>query len=462
MFRLTSQQNRATYIGTPFCFFRLSPALPVDSAVDYQSLFRSLPDSYLLLAADGTILDNTDEHVAVSLLPRAQAVGRDIFVAYPSAPESQRQLRESHDYVRAHRQPHTMELLRYDLERPAEAGGGTKELYWEVTHYPVLDANGELQYILQRPQNVTARIHAERERQATEAALAEQHAMSEFVLDALPLIIWTTLADGTTTYLNRGWFEFTGQDPAINTATLDTTSLIHPDDLPAIMVAQKRGLETNSSYQFEYRLRRHDGEFRWLLGRAAPRRDEATGEITLWAGAATDIHQQRTLVRELETAAEEQLTLIEQAYQASRAVQHQRDTFYDLFRQAPAIIAVLRTPEHRFEFVNTLYQQLFPHRQLLGLTVAEAIPEVVEQGIVVLLDNVYRTGETFYGNELEMSLERDNTRELRPTYFNFIYKRFDDESGRPAGIMCFAFEVTELVYARQRLESSVNPDAPAA
>lgn len=129
-----------------------APALPVD----YQRLFRSLPDNYLLLAPDGTVLDNSDAHVQVSMLPREQAVGRNIFAAYPSDPESQQSLDASHEIVRRTHQAHAMPLLRYDLERPAALGGGTEERYWLLTHYPILDERGELEYILQRPQDVTA------------------------------------------------------------------------------------------------------------------------------------------------------------------------------------------------------------------------------------------------------------------------------------------------------------------
>lgn len=418
-----------------------------------------MPDSYLLLAADGTILDDTDEHVGVSMLPREQAVGRDIFDAFPSAPESQRLLRESHDSVRAHRQPHTMALLRYDLERPAAQGGGTEERYWEVTHYPILDDHGELRYILQRPQDVTARIRAEHARAEAESALVEERASTEFVLDTLPLILWLSRPDGTATFLNHGWFSFTGQDSTTDPAALDSSAFIHPDDLPGVLAAWQRAAETNSIGQFEYRLRRADGEYRWLLGRVAPRHDGA-GHITLWAGCATDIHQQRTLVREMEIAAEEQLVLVEQAYQASRDAQHQRDTFYGLFQQAPAMICVLRGPEHRYEFVNPIYQSVFPGRSLDGLTVAEALPELVEQGIIDLLDGVYRTGEPFYGNELLMTFD-DGRGGHADKYFNFIYQQFRELNGATAGVLVFAFEVTELVRARQRLERLANPDAPA-
>ncbi|MFC7668266.1 PAS domain-containing protein [Hymenobacter humi] len=119
--------------------------------------------------------------------------------------------------------------------------------------------------------------------------------------------------------------------------------------------------------------------------------------------------------------------------------------------QAPAMICILRGPEHTFEFVNPVYQQIFPHRELVGHPVAEILPEIKDQGIVELLDKVYQTGETFNGNELKLQLERDASKQLRDSYFNFIYQQFR-EKDQPAGIMVFAFEVTDLVLARQALE----------
>jgi hypothetical protein len=66
------------------------------------------------------------------MLPREQALGCNIFKAYPFASESQRELNESPEYVREHKQPHTMPLTRYDLLRPA-AGGGFEQCYRRIT-----------------------------------------------------------------------------------------------------------------------------------------------------------------------------------------------------------------------------------------------------------------------------------------------------------------------------------------
>jgi PAS domain-containing protein len=180
-------------------------------------------------------------------------------------------------------------------------------------------------------------------------------------------------------------------------------------------------------------------------------------------GAASDIHEQRQMVQELLQANEQQAALADQAYATYQRAESQRETYENLFTQAPAIICVLRGPEHRYEFVNPLYQQVFPHRQLLGRPVAEALPELVPQGVIGLLDQVYRTGETFRAQELPLQLERDAGQALRDSYFNFTYQQFQ-EDGQPAGIMVFAFEVTEFVRARQALEQlrTTNPKAPLA
>ena len=425
--------------------------------IDYQALFQALPGAYLLLAPDGHVLDNSDQHVAVSLLPRAQAVGRHIFDAYPSAPEGQADLHASHEQVRRTLRPDAMPLLRYDLERPAELGGGTEERYWQVTHYPLLDAQGQLQYILQMPQDVTAAHRARLAAAETQKALDEAQQRTEFILDSLPVLVWTNRPDGTPDYFNPRWLEFTGLTLAEMLA-LDGNTLTHPEDQAGLRQGWQQALATGMPFQYEYRLRRHDGQYRWVLLRASPRRD-AAGQIIMWVGAASDIHEQRLMVQELLHANEQQAVLSEQAYQQYQNAESQRETYETLFMQAPAAIGILRGPEHRHEFVNPPYEQILGGRPVLGRPIAEALPEVAAQGFVALLDQVYQTGETYHGNEVPIRLAGSS----EDQYFNSTYQQFR-ENGQPAGIIVFSFEVTDLVHARQTLEKlhDTSPGAPLA
>jgi PAS domain S-box-containing protein len=417
-------------------------------SIDYQQLFHLFPDSLLLLLPDGTVADNSNAHVEVSLLPRAQAVGRDIFAAYPSAPDSQRELFESHEYVRQHLEPHTMGLLRYDLERPAELGGGTEERYWQITHYPLFDEQGQLEFILQRPQDVTAQTLATRQAEAASQALLDVQERNCFILESLPVMVWTNTPDGQPDYFNPRWLQFTGQQMD-ELLTGDWRHLAHPDDQAALAATWQEALASGQAFQHEYRLRRHDGEYRWVLIQAAPRR-AAAGHITMWVGSASDIHAQRQLVAELLQTNEQQAALSEQAYQTYQQAESQRQTYDKLFTEVPALIAVLRGPEHRYEFVNPAYQQLFPHRHLRSRPVGEALPEVAQQGLVELLNHVYTTGESFRDPALRLALERDAGGPLQEAYIDLTLQQFKEQN-QPAGILVFAVEVTALVHAQAEL-----------
>ena len=309
------------------------------SPVDYSALFRALPGSYLLLAPDGTVLNNSDQHVEASLLPRSQAVGRNLFEAYPSAPGSQRDLAASLEQVQRTLRPDTMPL---DLERPAAQGGGIEERYWQLTHYPMLHPDGTLQYILQIPQDVTGTYRAAQ-------ALDEARQRTQFIMESLPVLVWTNRPDGTSDYFNNRWLEFTGKTEEQMLA-IDWNEITHPDDRPGLVRGWAKALADGVPLQYEYRLLRHDGQYRWVLIRNSPRRD-ADGRITMWVGAASDIHEQRLMVQELLTSNEQQAALADQAYATYRQAESQREAYHSLFTQAPVAIGILRGPGHRHEFV---------------------------------------------------------------------------------------------------------------
>ncbi len=424
------------------------------ASIDYQALFQTLPGAYLLLAPDGTILGNSDQHVAVSLLPREQAVGRYIFDAYPGDPQSQANLLASHEAVRRTLQPHVMPLLRYDIARPAAQGGGTEERYWQITHHPIPDIRGELQYILQTSEDVT---EATRRTAEVQRALDEATERNRFILESLPLMVWTTRTDGWAEFFNTRWTDFTGRSLA-DTLGLDWVTDLHPDDVAPTTARWAAAREQGTAYQAEYRMRRHDGHYRWHLATGVPRLGP-DGQIQMWVGCNADIHEQKLMVEELLEANEQQALLSDQAYEQYQRAQQQRQILLDLFADAPAMISVVRGPEHRYEFANARFRTLTGQQEVAGKTVAEVFPEVVSQGIIAILDGVFRTGEPMVAQELLVQLAGPDG-QLRDCYFNFSYQRFE-ENGQPAGITAYAYDVSELVLTRQALTQlrGRTPDA---
>ncbi|MBA3665146.1 MAG: PAS domain-containing protein [Bacteroidetes bacterium] len=136
------------------------------------------------------------------------------------------------------------------------------------------------------------------------------------------------------------------------------------------------------------------------------------------------------------------------------SLQNERQMLHNFFMQAPAILAILKGSEHVFEFANPAYIELIGNRNPFGKTVREALPEIEGQGFYELLDNVYTTGEAFVAKEMPASLNRNG--KLDQIYVNFSYQPFKDEHGKVEGILVFAYEVTELVSGRKKIEESEN------
>ncbi|WP_345161469.1 PAS domain S-box protein [Nibribacter koreensis] len=283
------------------------------------------------------------------------------------------------------------------------------------------------------------------EEKAAERALRDSEEKFRFMAESLPQMFWTTRPDGYCDYYNQRWAEYTGipLDRLYGYGWLET---VHPDDAQKASNAWNRAVETKTEYQVEYRVRRHDGTYRWHLTKGLPRLNES-GEVMMWVGSTTDYHEQKKMVEELVATNEELAASFDREVAASQKAESQRLLLHDLFMQAPALVAIQRGPEHVYEMVNPFYQQLAPGREFIGKTVEQAWPELKGQGFFKLLDKVYQTGEPFVGNEMLAKIDRHGNGQMVDTYYNFVYQAFKEE-GRIAGIVTFGFEVTDLVLAK--------------
>ncbi|NTX64983.1 PAS domain-containing protein [Myxococcus sp. CA051A] len=134
--------------------------------------------------------------------------------------------------------------------------------------------------------------HPRPEKVAEEFAVSSelsQGALSWQVLESLPQLVWMTRPDGQHVYFNRRWYEFTGLSPEQSLGD-GWRRIFHPDDMAEADRRWAHSLRTGEPYEVEFRCRRHDGTWRWMLGRANPLRD-AEGHILQWFGTTTDIEE---------------------------------------------------------------------------------------------------------------------------------------------------------------------------
>lgn len=135
-------------------------------------------------------------------------------------------------------------------------------------------------------------------------------------------------------------------------------------------------------------------------------------------------------------------------------LESQRDRFKRFLMQASAGICILDGPDLVLEFVNPSFWEIFPKRDLLRKTLLTAFPEIRGQEVWNILTEVYRTGQSFQGNEWLIPLMNSTDSIMEDRYFNFICQVRRDLDKKIDGLMIFVYEVTDIVQARLDVEEN--------
>jgi PAS domain S-box-containing protein len=141
------------------------------------------------------------------------------------------------------------------------------------------------------------------DRKRIERELEESRAMLSDIIESVDQMVWSTRPDGYHDFFNRRWYEFTGASGG-STDGAEWANMFHPEDRERTFARWEHCLRTGEPYEIEYRLRHRSGEYRWVLGRAHPVRNEQ-GTIIRWMGTCTDIHSQKAAADQLELASKE-------------------------------------------------------------------------------------------------------------------------------------------------------------
>ena len=145
----------------------------------------------------------------------------------------------------------------------------------------------------------------------TERLLRESEHLFRLVADAAPVLIWMSATDKRCTYFNKPWLDFTGRsmEEEIGNGWAEG---VHPEDSPRCSVTYAQSFDRREEFRIEFRLRRHDGEYRWILDIGVPRFNQ-DGSFSGYIGIGIDVHDRRLAeerLREYEQAVEGVDTII--------------------------------------------------------------------------------------------------------------------------------------------------------
>jgi two-component sensor histidine kinase/PAS domain-containing protein len=305
-------------------------------STNYATILQGMPQPYLVLDADLTIVGASDAYLVLTDRIREDIVGHSILVAFPQNPDDtgaveQGPLGVSLRHVLATGKPHEMAVIQYDIPRPA---GGFVQRFWTPVHTPVMAPDGRIEYIIQNPMDVTESVVKGR----------EADARLRVAMHAADLASWEyepgTDIRGRSHAVDELFGFEAGQGGPVAAPFF---ARIHSDDLPAVTqnIRDIMQCPDRTITRFDYRISLPTGEVKHVASRGEVLRT-SNGDIRI-IGVMMDITADRLREMELARALETQSALVAQKELLLAEVNHRVKNSLQL------VVSTLRLQARRLE-----------------------------------------------------------------------------------------------------------------
>jgi len=222
-------------------------------------------------------------------------------------------------------------------------------------------------------------------------------------------------------------------------------ALILPDDRQQVLQAAAGAMAGEQPYAQEFRVISPDGVVRWINSQGRVYLDE-TGQGVRLIGVSVDITERKQIEAERDR-------LLKREQTARLEAESERKRLYDILMQLPAMIGIVKGSDLVYEFANPSYLQGTGRTlDIIGQPLRQVFPELEGQIYFDVLEQVYRTGETFIRKESPTYWDRNGDGVLEEAFFNCIFPAWRDAEGTIQGILIYNIEVTAQVRARQQIE----------
>jgi PAS domain S-box-containing protein len=266
------------------------------------------------------------------------------------------------------------------------------------------------------------------------AALRDSERRFRAMANTAPAMLWITDEDNATTFLSQRWYEYTGR-PAGEDGAFDWLEAVHPDDREEARHNFLAAAADRKSFSLDFRLRRGDGEYRWVIDEGRPRFDDE-GEWIGYIGSVIEVHDRR---------------------EATEALRRSEARYRALFGAIDEGFCVLqmifdeedRPIDYRFLETNPAFQKQTGLEDAIGKTVRELLPDLEEHWFEIY-GRVARTGE---------SIRFENGSEAMQRWFDVFAFRVDEPELRKVALLFK--DISEQKGAEQERKRLLN-EAEAA
>ena len=383
-----------------------------------RAIFDGTSEYISLLSPDGTLLETNQALLQSAGINHEEVKGKKFWEGpwFSTTTGASRQIQDA--ALRAARG----ELVQFELKLDRLRN---EAVSLDVSLRPMRDQDGSVVLIVFEGRNIN-------QRKAAEALLLEQWRSFDAALSHIPDFIFLFDLAGRFTYANGALlnlWQMTSEEALGKTFS----ELQYTPELASRLNAEieqvirsKQPLKAETPYAVP------NGVTRFYEYLFVPVFDSA-GNVKAVAGSTRDITER--------TKAEEM-------------VREDRRRWQELFQQTPAAIALFKGPQHRMEWVNKQFLSLVGRTDeaVSGRTFSGVLPEAEQQGFLTSLNNVYKTGNPFFGQETLFRSQRQDV--FRDFYVDFVFLASRDVAGQIDGIFVHATDVTAMVLARKQLEES--------
>jgi PAS domain S-box-containing protein len=253
----------------------------LDARLRHAAIVDSSDDAIVSKNLNGIIVSWNAAAQRLFGYSAAEAIGRPITILIP------RELRDE-QHLFHQRLMDGEHVQRYETVRVVKGG---KKLAVALTISPVRDSTGNLVGFSEIARDITDRKRAEHVLRGSEERF-------RLVANSAPVLIWMSGTDKLCNFFNQGWLSFTGRSMAEELGER-WASGVHPDDLENCLKIYSASFDARVDFEMEYRLRRFDGEYRWIVDFGVPR-FESDGTFCGYIGSCIDITERKSAAESLQ------------------------------------------------------------------------------------------------------------------------------------------------------------------
>lgn len=267
--------------------------------------------------------------------------------------------------------------------------------------------------------------------------LQESEKQFKTLADTAPAMIWTSGLNMECDFFNKGWLDFTGRTIEQEMGN-GWTENVHADDVERCINIYVTSFEARKKFSMEYRLKRYDGKYCWIIDEGTPRYN-VEGEFIGYIGACLDIQEKKMAREELERKVLERTSELNKKNHELR----EQKEFVDKILDASVDVIAVFDSEMRYVTLNRKGYELYNvNDDVLGKKIYEIFPRIKDSGMYTDLQKAI-SGEIVHSPKYK-SVVVDK-------YFENFYIPLKDDRDKVYGVLLLSHDTTELVKSTEKL-----------